>query len=270
MDRRWWGGRGLCGGGPAVGASACVPERSGSRRRAAAPAARPVRPERDPAAGPPPRCQCSPDLVATLARWVADGAARLAVGVVDGTRGPTLISHAGLTRGFWDRIGGPRDAAEAAGGLDRLLTGAAHLAFQAGPGMLAGAGTEPDVAWAEAGGLYRSWMVAARRGERVAFSQIHGHSSVFPWFHGRWRPSTAPAASADARLDRRSRHVEVRIGGRSFVGIDPGFGGRAPHRPIVPLVCGGEVLASPARPPATDAHTGRAWAGPVLRVGLTV
>ncbi|MFC0438840.1 hypothetical protein [Kutzneria buriramensis] len=56
----------------------------------------------------------------------------------------------------------------------------------------------------------------------VPFGQIHGHSTLVYFGDQRWR-CTGRVHQRTA-VDWRARHVRVRVGGRVFIGVDPGHG----------------------------------------------
>ncbi|HUQ55557.1 hypothetical protein [Lentzea sp.] len=85
--------------------------------------------------------------------------------------------------------------------------------------------------WAESGaGLHEPWM---RYDGVVPFGQIQGHSTVVDFGHQRWRCDGRVRQRATA--DWSARHVRVRVGGRLFIGVDPGHGraGAQSWRPLV-------------------------------------
>ena len=174
----------------------------------------------------------------TLLRWVRFDQARLAASVDSREYGDVLVTHAGLTRWLWLEIGKPATAADAADALNRLLHKDRKRAFAPGT-LLEGDGFsrgQPSVVWAEAGSeLYESWV-----GHRPPFGQVHGHSSAFDWDRDRWSPGMPLEATHRAVIDREARHLTVVIGGKPFVGIDPGFGEPAPTVPLVPLLLSSE------------------------------
>jgi hypothetical protein len=95
-------------------------------------------------------------------------------------------------------------------------------------------GTLAGPLWAEAGPeLYEPWMAYYSDGGYVPFDQIHGHSSVVSFGDRMWRCSGRVRQRATADWD--ARHVRVRIGGRSFRGVDPKHGRTGAHqwRPLL-------------------------------------
>lgn len=161
--------------------------------------------------------------VERLREWWADGRLKIATAIA--AQGEEfLLTHAGLTLPAWRRLGEPATAAEAADLLNErpeLIwhTGAHARDDQAGP------------LWAESGAaLHEPWM--SYRGI-VPFSQIHGHSSIVHFGQERWRCDGR--VRQRATVDWHSRHVRVRVGGRTFIGVDPGHGrtGATSWRPLL-------------------------------------
>jgi hypothetical protein len=74
----------------------------------------------------------SPALRADVRRWVDTDRARLAVALDTVEYGPTLVTHAGLTRQKWLAIGRPEAPGQAAAMLNKELAADPELAFAAG------------------------------------------------------------------------------------------------------------------------------------------
>jgi hypothetical protein len=166
------------------------------------------------------------ELVERLQDWAERGWMRMAAAVerADIPEG-VLITHAGLTRGLWELLGSPERAADAA----LLLNRGFHLNPEPilRPGrILDGEASALPVGtvWAEAGvELAGGWMDT-----RAPFGQVHGHTSFYDYFRGRWRP---PEDFAGARiLDAEKRHTFVEAGGKWLVGVDPSHGAHAAPR----------------------------------------
>jgi hypothetical protein len=177
-----------------------------------------------------------------LRRWWNDGTAVLGAGFDTVEHGPMLAVHGGLTRTFWSTIGAPLRPDLAARLLNRMVGAAPELAFQ--PGVMLRSHTDrpyanPGVAWAEAATeLYLSWFGAAGP---PPFGQVHGHSSAYRWRDGCWQKWTPEiVAAANVRLDRKVRQLQTNIGGRAFIGIDPGHG-QYPTTSWGPLLLHGTV-----------------------------
>ena len=161
----------------------------------------------------------------TLYQWWRTRRMKVAAAVeVSGDPCGYLITHAGLTEGFWRHfVGMPTGAVEAAKALNRLV-GRIHETWVFRPGvMLTG---EVDLSagplWASAPDeLIPSWAASSAA---APFHQIHGHSSTIDWVTGRryGRQDLPIALHEEAEL----RHASVLIEGREIIGIDPGHGRR--------------------------------------------
>jgi hypothetical protein len=160
-----------------------------------------------------------------IGRWWATESMRIAATVeVLGADGQYLITHAGLTQGFWRHfLGMPVDAARAAAGLNRLI-GSLHEKWLFRPGVMVTESIDLSAGpmWASSPDeLIPSWREAALQ---MPFQQVHGHSSLVDRTTGRH------LGQAD-RVGRFTddpvlRHTTSVIGGRRIVGIDPGHGRR--------------------------------------------
>lgn len=165
------------------------------------------------------------EAVATVRRWWADGQLRAAVALA-GDGEDFLVTHAGLTSGFWrDLLGAPEDAGRAAATLNALV--ARHVGLLLRPGQMLAGGRPSRGAgpvWAAAATeVVPSWL-----GRDLPFSQLHGHTSVYDWQHRRFR---APAEVARrTRVDEQAKHAEVLLSGGRIIGVDPGHGLR-PRQP---------------------------------------
>lgn len=160
------------------------------------------------------------------ALWHDERMTPAAMIVTDGGR--HLVTHAGLTEGFWKHgLGAPEASAD-------VLT-SMHEAREDGalwhPGvMLTGvADHNAGPVWASAGlELYPSW-----RDARMPFSQVHGHSSAYQWDTHAWQ--TDRHVARRAVVDTHARHVTFDGGGHRIVGIDPQHGTSAApvHAPLL-------------------------------------
>jgi hypothetical protein len=164
----------------------------------------------------------SPEMEATLQGWWSSGLMRVAAAVTSG-RESYLVTHAGLTSGFWrDVLGRPDDAREAerllndlAGSRDAELFRPGHMLSGRRPSWAAGP------IWAAAATeLVPGWVH-----RRLPFSQVHGHSSVYDWQQRRFR---VPAGLVRVtRIDEEAKHETTTLEGGRIVGVDPGHGSRA-------------------------------------------
>jgi hypothetical protein len=139
-----------------------------------------------------------------------------------------LLTHAGLTVDAWRELDEPLTATTAALRLNERPEPLIWL----GDGFLSDTPAGP--LWAEAGwDLYEPWMQFYAQGGYVPFDQGHGHSSVVSFHDVSWR--CPGRVRQRATVDWSARHVKVRIGGRSFIGVDPKHGrtGAPSWRPLV-------------------------------------
>lgn len=163
--------------------------------------------------------------VATLRRWWADGLLHAATAVpVAG--GEALVTHAGLTSGFWRGVlGAPTTAGETAAALDALIGHQDDVLFRPGQ-LLVGGG--PDLS---AGPL---WAVAATElvpgwlGVGAQFSQVHGHTSLYAWDEHRF--TAREEIARRTTVDETARHESTKLGGTVIIGVDPGHGARPAER----------------------------------------
>jgi hypothetical protein len=167
----------------------------------------------------------APDSVETLCSWWAHGQLQVAVAV----RTPAedfLVTHAGLTAGYWDDIlGGLADVTQVAAALNSFIGTHEAVLFHAG--QMLGGGNEDRTAgpvWAGAATeLVPSWL-----GTELPFSQVHGHSSVYDW-EGQFFRATEEVIRRTV-VDRTAKHAVVSLAGGRIIGVDPGHG-RRPQRP---------------------------------------
>lgn len=166
---------------------------------------------------------------ATLTRWWVDGRMLAAVAIRSPNSSPIntgreeqfLITHAGLTSGFWrsvlDRLTG---ADRAAAAINSLIGTHEDVLFNGG--QMLGSGRPDQLAgpiWAAAGPeLVSSWL-----GVRLPFSQIHGHSTLRDW-------GKANTVSRLTSTDEATRHEVTTLDGGRIIGVDPGHGTQ-PRRP---------------------------------------
>lgn len=158
-------------------------------------------------------------------RWWGTARLRIAAAVeVDGEDAQWLVTHAGLTQGFWRHfLGMPDGGVDAARSLNRLV-GSLHEKWLFRPGVMVTESIDLSAGpmWASAPDeLIPSWREAALE---MPFQQVHGHSSLIDWSTGRHRglPDRVGPFTEDDRL----RHTTSLIGDRRIVGIDPGHGRR--------------------------------------------
>ena len=169
--------------------------------------------------------QLPEQVAATLNRWWDAGQLRVAAALV--TRSESfLITHAGLTAGFWRAVlDAPPDARQAALALNALPRGRRDVVFRAGQllGRRRDQGAGP--LWAVAS----TELVPSWRDSLLPFSQVHGHTSVYDWARGSFAPGPAFVPGL-AKLDEEAKHAVVPLRGGRIIGVDPGHG-EDPRRP---------------------------------------
>lgn len=194
------------------------------------------------------------DDIETLYGWWHHGTMGVAAAVAN-PDGDWLVTHAGLTEGYWRHLLGlPADAAAAADALNGLIRGLRHTSlFRPGVMLTGDVDTSAGPLWASAPDeLLPSWAASSAP---APFHQVHGHSSTVDFATGRHYRSPAHAARGGGPVDPSAavvttedpvrRHVTTSIRGRRLVGIDPGHG-RRPAPTWAPLVLQGAVVT--ARP----------------------
>jgi hypothetical protein len=173
------------------------------------------------------------DAIDTLREWWRAGR-MIAAAAVESDAGQLLVTHAGLTAGFWrDALDAPQSARDAARALNSFPGTHDDVLFAPGH-MLAAKDSDgaPDFAagpiWAAAATeLVPSWLAEA---QPAPFHQVHGHSMIADWHRRALRG--APQVTALVSVDEAACHetVELPRGAGRIVGVDPGHG----RRPRVP------------------------------------
>lgn len=176
--------------------------------------------------------------VRTVQDWWRDGR-MLVAAAISGPQDDWLVTHAGLTRGYWDAVlGSPGRAVDAARAVNGFI-GTVHAPVLFAGGVLID-GEVSDTAgplWAAAGSeLAEPWLASPAA---LPFSLVHGHSTLIDWHRDVWRGG--PAAAAVAEVDPDTRHVTVPVGRHRIVGIDPCLGTRG-GMSWAPLVLGGATV----------------------------
>lgn len=189
--------------------------------------------------------------------WQQDGLIHGAAAMTTEAGYEALLTHAGVCHQVWNvLLSQPRSAKEAA---SRICAGPQHeVPWFWEPGeMLTGVPNRfAGPIWASASSeVYPSWLMAERSGAVAPFNQVHGHSSPYmwpsPWSEGEYRRMDSTVRER-IHPNEQKRHTTTLVAGSTIVGIDPGFGKRAPGR-WQPLVCTGEVnQVSPYTPEEMD------------------
>lgn len=167
------------------------------------------------------------------------------VAVQSSNRAQYLVTHAGITPGYWDQVLAhpltPSEAADRLAGIRKVAE--PYLWY---PGcMITG---ERDAAagpvWASSSDeLYPAWAHVQLKGKRAPrnFHQIHGHSTPYFWQARKWylHPDLRPLVDLNYP---RHRSVTT-ISGNRFIGIDPGHSTRATDPETwSPYIVNGEVI----------------------------
>lgn len=168
---------------------------------------------------------CSPDTIQTLQRWWEEGQIHLATSFTGESAKrlvlpETLVTHAGMTFGVWQRVGRPKSAAEVVQGIQKASVG-----VYGKPGYMLGdrARWNAGVFWAHSTNeTYPSWLE-----EDMPFNQVHGHCPPFnfernDWWVGKSSMYRRGKPYTFAYPDDRAYVLHTRSAA-TFVCIDPGF-----------------------------------------------
>jgi hypothetical protein len=155
---------------------------------------------------------------ATIERWWADGSMHVAAALPTAV-GDYLVTHAGLTAGFWRAVlGMPTSAATAATALNRLGAGGTSKVFRTGAMLGRRKSGSAGPVWADAAReLVPSWFQT-----RMPFGQIHGHCTITDWETGEVRGSDVVALNTTT--NPITRHEVTTLRGGRIIGVDPGHG----------------------------------------------
>lgn len=175
---------------------------------------------------------------AHLQRWWDTRVMRPAVAVVAGGQ-EWLVTHAGLTQGFWRALGSPTTAPAAARAINDLDRAVSSPLWRAGM-MLGGRSTlSAGPVWASSAyEVLPGWT--APGAPALPFHQIHGHTSVAHWPTGVLRGSAHVRAATQVDVD--SRQTVTTVANRQIIGVDP-VHGTAPAPHWAPLVLHGARVA---------------------------
>ncbi len=187
----------------------------------------------------------APATIATLRRWQATGALRVAAAFRAVGGASYLVAHAGLTHvNFQHHVATP-DADQAAKVLNELWVTRPKAIRAAGVMLYDLRSSLAGPLWAETGReLYPGWLRAAAVGQPPPFGQIHGHCPILD-FTGQLAHPLAEDVAALVHVDTVRRHVTLTIGGQRFINIDPGFDHRPPGQArLHPAVFDGELLTA--------------------------
>ncbi|WP_375476652.1 metallophosphoesterase [uncultured Jatrophihabitans sp.] len=159
-----------------------------------------------------------------------------------------LVTHAGLTAGYWRAaLDAPSSAVDAARALNSFPDAHGDVLFAPGHmlsprGAATGANLAAGPVWAAAATeLVPSWLAEP---QRAPFGQVHGHSAIADRRRRELRAARDVAALVS--VDEQAAHETVVLpqGGARIVGVDPGHGRRA-HRPWRALVLADARILEP-------------------------
>jgi len=162
-----------------------------------------------------------PATVDMLRSWWDSGRVRVAYAVPDTAQfGPVLVTHAGLTAGFWRELGSPATVEQAAD----VLNGPARISgevFRPG-GLMTGlvdpaAGPLCALTGQE---LADGWVQAAS----MPFSQVHGHAGVWSWPGCGFHDDVPARVRAVSSVDPVRRFCWVDVAARVLFSVDPVLG----------------------------------------------
>jgi hypothetical protein len=155
-------------------------------------------------------------LVAAMQDWITAGHTNIAVAI-----GDTLVTHAGLTHGYWKQIGSPQSAAEAASALNGLSKELVSTKARAPYGYILNRYTaemDTNVLWAEAATeTYPSWLGG---GSEMPFHQVHGHDTPYSHEYGRLKPHTPRVVAENLTVDSENRRTILNVGDRTITCVD--------------------------------------------------
>lgn len=158
-----------------------------------------------------------------LRTWWDGGRIRAAAALDVAGHGSMLVTHAGLTHGFWYEMRSPRTPDEAAEALGKMARDDPERFFRPGHRLGLPRSMAAGPVWAAtAEELYPSLTMGVELGKPLPFGQIHGHASPYSWTRGTWRATERDRAGL--RLLRDRRHVVGTIAGQPMASIDPELG----------------------------------------------
>lgn len=155
-------------------------------------------------------------LIAAMQDWIDSGHTNVAVAI-----GDTLVTHAGLTHGYWQQIGSPQTAAEAAAALNALSKELVTTKARAPYGYILNRYTaemDTNILWAEAATeTYPSWL---NSDSEMPFDQVHGHDTPYSHEYGRLKPHTPRLVAENLTVDKENRRTVLSVGDRTITCVD--------------------------------------------------
>jgi len=167
-----------------------------------------------------------PVAVAEFRRWHRDGLVRCAASVTSMTGAVGVVTHAGISRGFWRND--LRSELDAHRVVDMLNT--MRLDEVSRPGSMFGRPDEsaPGPIWSSEAETWRDWV-------ECPFPQVHGHTTAWSPTLG-WSDFVPEGLRGRARADRGHVIFTPSPGSPPIIGIDPGLWDRSVAGALRPLV----------------------------------
>lgn len=166
------------------------------------------------------------DAIVEFRGWHRDGLTRRAATVTSSSGAVGVVTHAGISRGFW-KID-LRSEPDAQTVVERLNT----MRFDdvARPGSMLGRPDEPAPGpiWSSSAETWRDWV-------ECPFPQVHGHTTAWSPTLG-WSDHVPEGLRERARVDRGHVVFTPSPGSPPIVGIDPGLWDRSLVGALRPLV----------------------------------
>jgi hypothetical protein len=155
-----------------------------------------------------------------LERWWAQGSARFAAALrSSGANRWTVVSHAGVTEGYWRGLGCP-PAPALVTMLNANVSGQHQTFVQPGALLTGDVNPAADCVWAEIDEeFYLPWMAAGR----APFDQVHGHASPWSWDRNSWRRNASDVIRVGTTVDQVNRRTATTSGSFSAISIDWGL-----------------------------------------------
>lgn len=167
-----------------------------------------------------------PDAVAEFRRWHRDGLVRRASTVTASSGTVGVVTHAGISRGFWKNdLRCEPDAHRAVEMIETM-----RFDDVARPGSMFGRPAEPAPGpiWSNETEAWRAWV-------ECPFPQIHGHTTAWRSTLG-WSAYLPIEFRDRCRIDRGHVIFTPSPGSPPIIGIDPGLWDRSPVGALRPLV----------------------------------
>jgi hypothetical protein len=178
-----------------------------------------------------PELEPDASAVEQLSTWMDARALRVAVAVRSSRGMDALVTHAGMTRTFWqEHCGSDSTASGVAVRMNELGIGGGSPVGREGE-MCGASDGNPGPLWASGREVWQSWL-----GEELPFNQVHGHSSPYFWGKRVWNDDISQELKGQVTLKPELRHLWFEQGGTRIVGIDPGLWDRSKPVDLHPLV----------------------------------